>query len=131
MRIKAQLLKMKVIVAMMIKDNSNMNSDHFQITYYKLTHGKHKTSLQIMMANSIYGKTSSKGIITDLNTARVTISYIELKKQRDYCLNIRCCATDSTKHPYRVVSLKVGQWRQWAQRITKKLRSQIGFQSKC
>ena len=61
--------------------NSSMNSDHFQITYNKLTHGKHKTSLDIMIANSIYGKTRSKSIITSLNTAGVTVSYIELKGQ--------------------------------------------------
>ena len=67
---------------MMITDNSKMNSDYFQITYYKLTYGKHKTSLQIMKANSIYEKTRSKGIITNLNTAGVTISYTELKRQR-------------------------------------------------
>ena len=32
---------------------------HFQITYHKLTNGRHKTPLKIMMANSIYGKTHS------------------------------------------------------------------------
>lgn len=33
---------------------------HFQITYYELTHGKHKTPLQIMMENSIYTKPCRK-----------------------------------------------------------------------
>ena len=32
---------------------------HFQITYYKLTNGRHKTPLKIMMDNSVYGKTHS------------------------------------------------------------------------
>ena len=32
---------------------------HFQITYHKLTNGRHKTPLKIMIANSIYGKTHS------------------------------------------------------------------------
>ena len=32
---------------------------HFQITYYKLTNGRHKTPLKIMMAKSVYGKTHS------------------------------------------------------------------------
>ena len=32
---------------------------NFQITYYKLTNGRHKTTLKIMMANSIYEKTRS------------------------------------------------------------------------
>ena len=55
---------------------------HFQFSYYKLTPGRHKTPLHFMMANSVYNKTYSKGIITDLNTIRVTISYRQVKRQR-------------------------------------------------
>ena len=55
---------------------------HFQIIYHTLKHDSHKTLLQIMMTNSIYRKTHSKGITTDLTTVGITISYLEKKIQR-------------------------------------------------
>ena len=60
----------------------NQLFSHFQITYYKLTKGKHKTPLQIMFGNSIYGKTRSKTIVTHLNSIGVTTSYQQLKRER-------------------------------------------------
>lgn len=45
---------------MSVEQLSTQLAFHFQITYYKLTHGKHKTPLQIMMENSIYPKTRRK-----------------------------------------------------------------------
>ena len=38
---------------------------------------RHKTSLQIIIANSIYRKSRSKGIVTALTTVGVTINYHE------------------------------------------------------
>ena len=47
---------------------------HFQITYYKLTHGTHKTPLQIMMPDSFFEKARIQVITTDLNFVGATIS---------------------------------------------------------
>ena len=55
---------------------------HFQITYYKLINFRHRTPLHFIMENSIYNKTQSKGIIADLTTVEVTISYKQMKRQR-------------------------------------------------
>ena len=72
---------------------------HFQIIYYKLTHGSHKTPLQIMMTNSIYRKTRSKGIITDLTTAEVTITYREMKIKRRLLSQYKFSCNRSNKRP--------------------------------
>ena len=66
-----------------LKKLKNQLSAHFQITYYKLTHGTHKTPLQILTADSVYGRTRSKGIITNLNFIGATTSYTEMKRQRN------------------------------------------------
>ena len=66
-------------VASALKLHSKLSA-LFQITYYKVTHGKQKTPLQIMVGNSIYGKTRSKTIVTHLNTLGVATSYLEIKR---------------------------------------------------
>ena len=55
---------------------------HFQITYYKLINCRHKTPWHFIIANSIYNKTQSKGIVTDLTTVKITISHKQMKRQR-------------------------------------------------
>ena len=55
---------------------------HFQITYHKLINCRHKTPLHFIIANSIYNKTQSKGIVTDLTTVKITISHKQMKRQR-------------------------------------------------
>ena len=65
-----------------LKKLKNQLSAHFQITYYKLTHGKRKTPLQILTTNSVYGRTRSKRIITNLNFIGATTSYPEMKRER-------------------------------------------------
>lgn len=47
-----------------------------------------------MMANSIYGKTLSKGTVTGLNTAGFTNSYHKMKRQKKNIISIYvvyCC----------------------------------------
>ena len=58
-----------------LKKLKNQLSAHFQITYYKLTHGKRKTPLQILTTNSVYERTRSKCIITNLNFIGATTRY--------------------------------------------------------
>ena len=55
---------------------------HFQITYHKLINCRHKTPLHFIIANSIYNKTQSKGIVMDLTTVKITISHKQMKRQR-------------------------------------------------
>ena len=59
----------------------------YQIMYYRFSHGKRKTPLQVMMGESIYGKTRSKGLISNLNTVGVTVSYYEVKRHRRLLCN--------------------------------------------
>ena len=57
-------------------------SCHFQITYYHFSRGRRRAPLQVMMGESVYGKTRSKGLISNLNTIGVTTSYPSVKRHR-------------------------------------------------
>ena len=74
-----------------------------------LTNGKHETPLQTKIGSSIYRKSRSVGAIMDLNSVAVTINFREMKRLRrllsQYAFRI--------EHPYRVTSLKIGQWVHW------------------
>ena len=54
----------------------------FQIMFYQVTDGKHKTPLQIMNAHGIYERCRSRELITAFNRQSVCISYNTMKKLR-------------------------------------------------
>ena len=52
-----------------------------------------------MMADSIYGKTRSKGLITNLNTIGVTTSYPVMKRKQRLLCNYTLSCNDENEVP--------------------------------
>ena len=53
----------------------------FQIMYYQVTHGKHKTPLHVMNAHAIYEKCRSRELTTAVNKQGTCVSYKSMKTQ--------------------------------------------------
>ena len=59
----------------------------FQVVYYQITHGRHKTPMQVTNAHAIYEKCRSRELITAFNKQSACISYKSMKLQRTSLAN--------------------------------------------
>ena len=56
----------------------------YQISYYNLHSGKEKTPLHLFSVDSVYEKCKSREILTSLNKVKVSVSYNEVQRARNY-----------------------------------------------
>lgn len=60
----------------------------YQILYYNLYGGKEKTKLHLFIADSVYEKCKSKKVLTSMNRARVSVSYMEAERARNDLVHV-------------------------------------------
>ena len=60
----------------------------YQILYYNLYGGKEKIKLHLFIADSVYEKCKSKEVLTSLNRARVSVSYMKAERARNDLVHV-------------------------------------------